>query len=87
MIWDFLLAEFDVNGQLGRGENRTVTELGFAHVTTKTWAYSRVFGFFRKNIWQKNCSRKHMKYANTRICVFSGSGTSQGPESNPKAVF
>ena len=40
---------------IGRGDNRAVTELGFAHVTTKTWAYSEVFGFFRKIIWRKNC--------------------------------
>ena len=41
--------------KVGRGDNRAVTELGFAHVTTKTWAYSRVFGFFRKKIRQENC--------------------------------
>ena len=40
---------------LGRGDNRAVTELGFAHVTTKTWAYSEVFDFLRKKIWRKNC--------------------------------
>ena len=33
---------------LGRGgDNRAVTELGFTHVTTKTWAYLGMFGFFR----------------------------------------
>ena len=32
---------------LGRGNNRAMTELSFGHVTTKTWAYSGVFGFFR----------------------------------------
>ena len=37
------------------GDNRAVTELSFGHVTTKTWAYSGVFGFFRKTFWQKNC--------------------------------
>ena len=31
----------------------TVTELGFTHVTTKTWAYSWVFGFFRQKFWGK----------------------------------
>ena len=40
---------------LGRGDNRAVPELGFAHVTTKTWAYSGVFGFFRKKCRRKNC--------------------------------
>ena len=30
---------------------------------------------------------EHMKYINTRICGFSVLGTSQGPGSNPKAVF
>ena len=29
------------------GDNRAVTELGFAHDTTKTWAYLGKFGFFR----------------------------------------
>ena len=29
----------------GGGDNRAATELGFRHVTTKTWAYSGVFGF------------------------------------------
>ena len=28
-----------------------------------------------------------MKYAKTRVCVFSGSGPSLGPGSNLKAVF
>ena len=32
---------------LGKGDNRTVTELSFAHVTTKIWAYSGVFSFLR----------------------------------------
>ena len=31
---------------LGRGDNRGVTKLGFAHVTTKTLAYLGVFGLF-----------------------------------------
>ena len=29
-------------------DNRTVTELSFAHVTTNTLTYSGVFGVFRK---------------------------------------
>ena len=33
--------------RIGRGDNRAVTDLGFAHVTTKTWAYLGVFGSFR----------------------------------------
>ena len=33
----------------GRGDYRAVPELSFGQVTTKTWAYSGVFGFFRKN--------------------------------------
>ena len=28
------------------GDTRAVTELGFGHVTTKTWAYSGMVGFF-----------------------------------------
>ena len=39
--------------KVGRGDNRAVTELGFAHVTTKTWAYFGVFSFFRKNFGEK----------------------------------
>ena len=35
-------------GREGGGYIRAVTEVGFAHVTTKTWAYLGVFGFFRK---------------------------------------
>ena len=32
----------------GGGEDkRAATELGFGHVTIKTWAYTGVFGFFR----------------------------------------
>ena len=31
----------------GVGDNRAVTEIGFAHVTTKTWAYLEMFDFFR----------------------------------------
>ena len=31
----------------GEGGNRAVTHLVFAHVTTKTYAYLGVFGFFR----------------------------------------
>ena len=34
--------------QLGRGGlKRHLSELSFRHFTPKTWAYSRVFGFFR----------------------------------------
>ena len=43
---------------LGGGGNRAVTELSFGHVTTKTWAYSGVFGFFSKNVWQKMFGKK-----------------------------
>ena len=38
---------------VGRGDNRAVTELSFAHVT---WAYFGVFGFFRQQFWQKKVS-------------------------------
>ena len=37
----------------GEGDNRALTEWGFAHVTTKTWAYLGVFGFFRKMFVKK----------------------------------
>ena len=33
---------------VGGGEKRVMTGLGFAHVTTKSWVYLGVFGFFRK---------------------------------------
>ena len=36
------------NSLLECGDNRAKTELGFAHVTAKTWAYSRMLGLFRK---------------------------------------
>ena len=39
---------------VGWGDNKAVTELSFGHVTSKTWAYSGVFGFFRKKFRQKN---------------------------------
>ena len=39
--------------QVGGGDNRVVTELGFAHVTTKSWAYLGVFGFFKNNFGKK----------------------------------
>ena len=39
------------------GDKSAVTELCFAHVTTKTWEYIEVFGFFRKkNVVNKNSS-------------------------------
>ena len=37
----------------GGGGNRVVTELSFGHITTKTWAYSGVLGFFRKQFGKK----------------------------------
>ena len=40
---------------IGRGDNRAVTELGFAHVNTKTYAYLGVLGFFKKNFANKKC--------------------------------
>ena len=43
----------------GGGDNRT--ELGFAHVTNETWAYSGVFGFFRKKFLQKKALPPHPK--------------------------
>ena len=51
----FKVVQREKLSRVGRGDNRAVTELGFAHVTTKTWAYSGVFGFFRKKCRQKNC--------------------------------
>ena len=33
---------------LGGGDIRVVAELSFAYVTTKTWAYSVVFGFYKR---------------------------------------
>ena len=43
-----------VGGREG-GDKRAVTELNFAHVTTITWAYFKVFGFFlEKNIVNQN---------------------------------
>ena len=44
---------------LRRGDNRSVTELIFAHISTKIWAYSVVFDFFRKKIWQKTVPQNH----------------------------
>ena len=41
---------------LGGEDNRAVTELSFGHVTIKTWAYSGVFGYFRKKFWRKKLS-------------------------------
>ena len=39
---------------IGRGDNKAVTELSFAHVTTKTWTYSRVLAFSeKKNLLKK----------------------------------
>ena len=43
----------------GRGDNRAVTEFGFAHVTTKTWAYLGVFGFIRKIFVKKKMPPHH----------------------------
>ena len=42
-----------VPSMVGRMDNRAVKELSFAHVTTKIWAYSRVFGFIRKIFGEK----------------------------------
>ena len=39
---------------VGRGDNRAVTELSFAPVTTKNWENSGVFGFYREKFWQKS---------------------------------
>ena len=50
---------------LRRGDNRSVTELSFAHISTKIWAYSVVFNFFRKKIWQKNGPPKSL-FENTK---------------------
>ena len=40
-----------VQSQVGEGRGgglkRHLSELSFRHATTKTWAYSRVFGFYR----------------------------------------
>ena len=47
------------NPLLGWEDNRAVTELGFSHFTTKTWAYSSVLGFFRKKIWQAKFCPPH----------------------------
>ena len=44
-ISDFFILLPSLGG--GRRDNRAGTELGFAHVTTKTWAYLGVFGFLR----------------------------------------
>ena len=41
-----------VGGAL-KGLKRHLSELSFRHVTTRTWAYSRVFGFFRIFFCQK----------------------------------
>jgi hypothetical protein len=38
---------------LGRGDTRAVRKSNFAHITTKTWAYSGVFGFSRQQFWEK----------------------------------
>ena len=38
---------------LRRGDNRAVTGLSFTHITTKIWAYSVVFDFFRKQFLAK----------------------------------
>ena len=41
------------SGFFDNGRVWALTELGFAHVTTKTYSYLRVFGFFRKKIGNK----------------------------------
>ena len=42
--------------QIRWGDKRAVTEINFVHVTTKTWAFSRVFGFKKtEKKQQKNC--------------------------------
>ena len=38
----------------GVGVNKAVTKLSFGHITTKTWAYSGVFGFSEKSFGKKN---------------------------------
>ena len=55
----------------GGGDNRAVTELSFVHITTKTWTYCGVFGFFRR---KKNCQeifspRLNPFFENTMSCV------------------
>ena len=50
MCWDILLPGNNIQkfrSLIGRGDNRAVTALSFAHVTTKTRACAGVFGFFR----------------------------------------
>ena len=37
----------EIHLQVGGRDKRAVTELGFAHVNTKSWSYLGVFGFFR----------------------------------------
>ena len=37
----------------GGGDIRALSELSFRHVTTKTWAYFSVLGFFRKKFITK----------------------------------
>ena len=40
---------------LGGGrDNKAAANFSFGHVTTKTWAYSGVFGFFRKKNLSQN---------------------------------
>ena len=46
--------------KMGGGVNMAVTELGFGHITTKTWAYFGVFGFQTKML-SKN-SHPHPNY-------------------------
>ena len=51
-----------------------VTELSFGHVTTKTWTYSGVFGFFSKTFRQKKMSNPTQitfsKPENTEMCKY-----------------
>ena len=53
--WFAFQGKFFVWIIIGGWDKRAVTELGFAHVTTKSWAYFGVFGFFRKKFRRKNC--------------------------------
>ena len=48
---------------VGGGNNRTVTESSFRHITTKTWGYSGVFSLFReKKFRRKKFPPPHPNY-------------------------